>query len=186
MVALADGMHRLDPGSGQLLVRTSRTGLGARAGHDLTIEATRWEGIAVVDEANPANSSVAVDIDANSFEVISGTGGVKPLTASDRATIKTAIREQVLDLARHPEISFRSTRVSGTPDGFVIEGDLTIVGVTRPAIVRCTVTADGRVHGAAIVKQTEWGIKPYSAFFGALRLRDEVEVEVDIGLPTIG
>jgi hypothetical protein len=39
------------------------------------------------------------------------------------------------------------------------------------------------VTGAAVVRQTEWGIKPYSALFGALKVADEVHVEVDVALP---
>ena len=52
------GAYRLGPESGRLLVKTTRTGLGAKAGHDLTIEVTRWHGHATVDTADPANSSV--------------------------------------------------------------------------------------------------------------------------------
>src|SRR5918995_3441304 len=70
------GAYRLGPESGRLLVHTTRTGLGAKAGHDLTIEVTRWHGRATVDPATPANSSVAVEVDADSFQVRKGTGGV--------------------------------------------------------------------------------------------------------------
>jgi hypothetical protein len=45
--------------------------------------------------------------------------------------------------------------------------------------VRGTVGDNGRVQGRATVVQTQWGIKPYSAFLGALKLADEVAVEVD-------
>jgi polyisoprenoid-binding protein YceI len=183
---LSDGTHRLGPESGQLLLKTGRTGLGSKAGHDLTIEVTRWTGVAVVDTVKPANSSVTVDVDATSFEVRQGTGGVKPLTDGDRAEIKSTIREKILHTARHPEIGFRSTRISGTPDAFIVEGDLTIAGTTRPAIITCATAADGRVRGTATVKQSDWGIKPYTAFFGALRLKDEVEVHFDAELPAHG
>ncbi len=37
--------------------------------------------------------------------------------------------------------------------------------------------------GTAVVKQTEWGMKPYSALFGALKVADEVRVEIDAALP---
>jgi hypothetical protein len=50
------GAYRLGPEWGQLLVHTTRTGLGAKAGHDLTIEVTRWHGCGTVDPADPANS----------------------------------------------------------------------------------------------------------------------------------
>jgi Flp pilus assembly protein TadB len=35
------------------------------------------------------------------------------------------------------------------------------------------------LRGAAVVKQTDWGMKPYSALFGALKVADEVEVAID-------
>jgi len=81
------GAYRFGPELGRLLVHTTRTGLGAKAGHDLTIEVTRWHGRATVDPATPANSSVTVEVDADSFEVRTGTGGVKPLSDADRAEI---------------------------------------------------------------------------------------------------
>ena len=34
-----------------------------------------------------------------------------------------------------------------------------------------------------MVKQTEWGMKPYTALFGTLKVADEVRVEIDAGLP---
>jgi polyisoprenoid-binding protein YceI len=185
-MGMQDGSHRFGPEAGQLLLKTSRTGLGSKAGHDLTIEVTRWTAVAVVDTASPANSSVTVDVDANSFEVRQGTGGVKPLTDGDRADIKKTITEKILHTARHTEIGFRSTRISGQPDAFTVEGDLAIVGIARPVMVECAASADGRVRGTATVKQSEWGIKPYSAFLGALRLKDEVEVQFEVQLPTRG
>ena len=86
------GAYRLGPKSGRLLVNTTRTGLGAKAGHDLTIEVTRWHGHATVDTAVPANSSVTVQVDVDSFQVRQGTGGVKPLTDADRAEISKTLQ----------------------------------------------------------------------------------------------
>ncbi|KAB8195568.1 YceI family protein [Nonomuraea phyllanthi] len=164
-----------------MVVKTTRTGLGSKAGHDLTIEVTRWHGEATVDLADPAGSSVTVEADAGSLEVREGTGGVKPLTGSDRDQIKKIIREKVLHTDRHPSIGFRSTRVEGTAESFHIEGDLTIAGTTRPLVVQGYV-AEGRVHGSATVVQSRWGIRPYSALLGALKLNDEVEVRFEVAL----
>jgi polyisoprenoid-binding protein YceI len=177
-----DGTYQLGPENGRLLVRTGRTGLGRRAGHDLLIEATRWEGSATIDSSDAANSSVRIDVDADSLEVREGTGGVLPLTDSNRAEIKETIRNKVLDTRRYPEITFRSTSVSGSPQSFAVEGDLTIVGVTKPATVQGVITGDGRAQGTSTVVQTRFGIKPYAGFFGALKLADEVGIEFDIGL----
>jgi len=178
------GGYRLGPESGRLLVNTTRTGLGAKAGHDLTIEVTRWHGHATADTADPANSSVTVDVDVESFEVREGTGGVKPLTDADRAEIKKTLGE-VLHTAQHPTITFRSTRVDGSAGSFTLDGELTIMGITRPVTVQGGVT-DRRVVGGTTVLQSRWGIRPYSAFFGALKLRDEVKVDFDVALTPDG
>jgi polyisoprenoid-binding protein YceI len=174
------GAYRLGPESGRLLVNTTRTGLGAKAGHDLTIEVTRWHGRATVDATTPANSSVAVEVEVDSLEVREGTGGVKPLTDADRAEITKTLGE-VLHTAQHPTITFQSRRVDGSAGSFTLDGELTIMGVTRSVMVQGQVT-DGRVIGGASVVQSRWGIRPYSAFFGALKLSDEVKINFDIAL----
>src|SRR5947209_6034046 len=106
----AAGEYQLGPGRGRLLVKTGRTGLGARAGHDLTIEVGRWRGQAVIDPAHPENCRVRVEADVESFEVIAGTGGVKPLTSGDRAEIRRTLRDKILHAGRHPVITFTSSR----------------------------------------------------------------------------
>src|SRR5215216_6080740 len=174
------GAHRLGPESGRLLVNTTRTGLGAKAGHDLTIEVTRWHGRARVDTAVPANSSVTIQVDVDSFHVRQGTGAVKPLTNADRAEISKTLK-QVLHTAQHPIITFRSRRVEGSAGSFTLDGELTVMGVTRAVTLQGRVT-DGRVVGGATVVQSRWGIRPYSAFFGALKLSDEVKVDFDVAL----
>ena len=174
------GAYRFGPESGRLLVHTTRTGLGAKAGHDLTIEVTRWHAHATVDSVTPANSSVTVEVDADSFEVRKGTGGVKPLSDADRAEIHQTLKG-ILHTAQHPTITFRSRRVDGSAASFTCDGELMIMGVTHPVALQGRV-ADGRVVGGATVVQSRWGIRPYSAFFGALKLSDEVKVDFDVVL----
>ena len=55
------------------------------------------------------------------------------------------------------------------------------MGVTQPVTVEGRLAA-GRALGSAVIVQSRWGIRPYSAFLGALKLRDEVEVQFDIDL----
>ncbi|TMR10530.1 YceI family protein [Nonomuraea turkmeniaca] len=177
-MSISAGSYTLGPDSGRLLVKTTRTGLGAKVGHDLTLEVTRWRGDVTLDPAAPGDSSVTVEVDAASIEVREGTGGVKPLTSSDRGEIQKIIREKILHTDRHSTITFRSARVDATAESFSVEGDLAIAGVTRPATVRGSL-AEGRVRCSAVIEQSRWGIKPYSALLGALKLNDEVEVLFD-------
>ncbi|WP_169946677.1 YceI family protein [Microbispora sp. H11081] len=175
------GTYALGPRSGRLLILTTRAGLGAKAGHDLTIEVTRWRGEAVVRPDDPAECRVSLEAEVASMRVREGTGGIKPLTDSDRVEIEKNMRVKVLKADQHPLVTFRSSRVTGSPEAFRVEGDLTIAGVSRPVAVDGAF-AEGRVRGRATVVQSHWGIRPYSALLGALKLHDEVEVIFDVRL----
>jgi polyisoprenoid-binding protein YceI len=177
-----EGTYRVGPQSGRLLVRTRRTGLGSRAGHDLTIEATRWNATVHVNPTEPVRSTLTVEAEVDSFEVRAGTGGVKPLSDGDRRDIKRTIDQRILHVSEFPMITFRSTEVTGSPDSFAVDGELTIMGQSHPVTVRGSLNENGDVHAAATVAQTLWGIKPYSAFLGALKLADDVAIEVDLTL----
>ena len=175
------GEYAFGPETGRLVLEAARAGAAARAGHDLLIEVTRWHGEAVIDTADPAACAVSVTADAGSLAVRRGSGGVKPLTDGDRAEIERTIRERILQAARHPQITFRSARVTGTPGSFRATGPLTIMGVTRDVEVTGSLSG-GRAHGTAVVTQSRWGIRPYSAFLGALRVADDVVVRFDVEL----
>jgi polyisoprenoid-binding protein YceI len=166
------------------VVKTGRTGMGRRAGHDLVIAVARWRGAVTVVSAKPENSTVLVEVDVDSFEVREGLGGVKPLTDKDRADIKRTLCD-ILDSQTHPQIRFNATNVPRSGETVTVQGDLTIRGETHPVTVNADL-ADGRVRGSATVVQTRWGIKPYSAFLGALKLADEVAVEFDATLVPTG
>ncbi|WP_309141744.1 YceI family protein [Streptomyces griseicoloratus] len=107
-----------------------------------------------------------------------GHRGLKPLSDADKAQIERLLTsEALLDTGEHPTITFRSTSITGTPAEFEITGDLTIKGRTRPVTVHGGSDGDGMVCGWATVTQSAFGIKPYSAFMGALKLADEVRIE---------
>jgi polyisoprenoid-binding protein YceI len=168
-------IYELGPDDGTLAVRTGRTGTVAKAGHDLLLHVTKWTGTLETGDA----LRVALDADATSLRVREGTGGMMALDDGDRANIEQTIDDEVL---KRQDISFRSARVEETADGLSVTGDLTIRGTTRP-VAFDLVLVEGRVRGAAVVKQTEWGMKPYTALFGALKVADEVRVEIDAALP---
>ena len=178
-MALPPGTYALGPDDGTLAVRTERTGAAAMAGHNLLLHVTAWQATLAVAN-DPAASSVELTVDSGSLRVIEGTGGVQALGDDDKAEIQKTIDDEVLK--REP-ITFRSTSVATSGDGLRVEGELTLRGATAP-IAFDLALADGRLKGGATVKQTAWKIKPYSALFGALKVVDEVAVELDAALPS--
>ncbi len=162
-------------------MHTFRDGLAAQAGHDLTIEVGRWSGVLTVnDDLSPAGLDVKIDM--GSLIVRSGSGGLKPLTDRDRREIAVTARK-TLAADRHPEASFTATEFRPDADGGgLITGTLTFAGEARPLRLQVSKTGPGQYHAAGSVVQTEYGIKPYSGFLGALRVRDAVDFEADVDL----
>lgn len=177
-VASQAGTHKLGPSNGTLSVKTERTGAAAKAGHNLLIHVTSWEATLALGE----DASLSVDVDATSLRVIDGTGGLQSLGDDDKENIQTTINDDVL---KRKDITFRSTSVQDGGDGtLTVEGDLTLVGKTAPVTFDLQIGEDGKLVGSAVVKQTNWKLKPYSALFGTLKVVDEVTVEIDGSLPS--
>ena len=180
------GSFRLGPDTGRVVIKTSRAGLAARAGHDLTIEFTRWSAqVEVPDEdaGGVTAAKVTADLDLGSLEVREGTGGAKPLNDGDRRDIKKTMSGILGD----GSASFTSSRaVRFGASGGAVEGSLTFNGQTQPVRLQVNSPGEGRYRGSVTVPQSAFGIKPYSGFFGALKLKDEVVAEFEVDLAKAG
>ncbi len=173
-MALQAGTYKLGPDNATLRVKTGRHGAAAKAGHDLVIEVKAWEAtLNVADDA--AASSVQLSADPTSLHVVKGEGGMQALGDDDKADIRKSIDKDVL---KKKSISFSSSSASDSDGGLAVSGELELGGKSKS--VEFVVSGDGAsVTGAATIKQSDWGIKPYSALFGALKVNDEVTVEVE-------
>jgi polyisoprenoid-binding protein YceI len=163
-------------------VRTYREGVAQMAGHDLIIDVGQWHaGVEVSGEG--ALSSLELEVDPRSLQVREGLHGVKPLTDKDRTKIREDIEGKVLGAE---PITFRSTAIESSGERLRAQGELTVAGSTRPVSYELGISPEGRVHGTLAVTQTDFGIKPYRGFMGALKVRDSVEVAFDVQLPSAG
>jgi polyisoprenoid-binding protein YceI len=170
---IAPGTYVLGPETATLIVRTGKAGAAAKAGHNLTIEVTAWEATLKLGPA----SSIRLTADGGSLKVREGHGGMIPLGQEETRSIERSIDEDVL---KRGAIAFASTAI--TPDaaagGLAVTGELELNGKRRPISFAIAIGTDGALSGSAIVKQSDWGIKPYSALFGTLKVVDEVEVVI--------
>ena len=105
-----------------------------------------------------------------------------------RREIAAALRDAVLETARHPAISFRSRRVRATrnADGSLdvtATGDLDMHGVRRSIVVPAHVvpTPGGfRATGALGLRQTAFKIRPYTFANGTVSVRNAVTISFDL------
>jgi polyisoprenoid-binding protein YceI len=172
----------IGPRNGRLRLRTYRQGVAAKAGHDLVLEAASWNGRVRLPPEDGAAPSVEVEVDLRRLDVVDGTGGVKPLSERDKADIRTAMQKP-LRTDSYPVARFTSSHVQVDGDQATVVGDLFLAGQTHPLELALRKAHDGTIVGSAQVVQTAWGIKPYTGLLGALKLRDAVDVEVELQVP---
>lgn len=177
-------MHRLDESSAECLVFTFKEGLLSAVAHDLKIAVTRFR-IDIDESARRVEGR----FDAASLRVVNamrdGKESEGTLSADQKREIEGNIVRHVLASASHPEIRFASTSVSEEGDGFRLEGELALHGKTRPQSV--SVRRDGdRYVATARLHQPDFGIRPYSAMLGALKVKADVEVRIGLPWPPKG
>jgi polyisoprenoid-binding protein YceI len=173
------GSYTLGPDNAQLFLHTRRDGLAASMGHDLTLDVRQWTAELSVGEGLGA-TTLSVTADLRSLTVVEGRGGAMPLTDDNcREIEKNAAK--ALDAHRHPDVRFTSSALVGSWDEGRIAGTLALHGQSQPQDLALDQPEPGvwRVRGT--VTQSRFGIKPFSAFLGALKIRDEVDVEVTVG-----
>jgi polyisoprenoid-binding protein YceI len=170
-------IYRVAPES-RFEVLTGKAGLLSFAGHEHVIRARSFSGVVVFFPDQPARSYVDIRVPAESLEVLT-----PPDTAEIRKVTET-MRRQVLRVAEHPEIRLRSTGVTLTPKGVELLAALTLVGATRsvPVTLSLQRSADTlRAAGRFSVKQTEFGIKPYSGGpGGSVKVADRLDFTIDV------
>jgi len=175
------GTYAIGPSTGAIKLYTTRAGVAAKVGHDLTITFANWSGQIVLADDDGRSAHLTVEIDVTSFQILEGTGGAVALGPDDRKDItSTALR--LLEADREPRATYTSTAVRPSGDGATIDGDLVLRGQSAPVPLTITATGPSSWRASATLLQSTFGIKPYKAFFGALRLADEVRIESDIDL----
>jgi len=140
---------------------------------------TKWSGALRFDEDAPSTSFVDVVIDAASVDTAEAQRDVH-LRSAD-----------FLDVEHHPRLTFKSTRVEAIDgESFKVTGELSIRGVTRPAILE--VSYGGRMKDpwgndrVGFTARTTIDRKEFGLTFnqildhGGLALGEKVAIEIDI------
>ena len=166
----------LDGSHGELLIRTGVAGRAAQIGHRLTIAMRSWQATTQWDSDEPVSAELTVD--AGSLEVVRGEGGLTPLSGPEKILVRSnALRS--LGAGRFPRITFVAKTIEKADDGYRLTGALTIRGKTRAQTVDVrTDDLDGSwwLSSETTVRQSEFGIKPYSQLLGSLKVADDVTV----------
>ena len=177
-------MTTLEIGSAQgtLTFRTGVEGRAAKAGHALTISLPDWSAVVTLAGSEP--TAVVLTVPWATLEVVRGEG-VLPLSPIDKGLIKKSALK-ALSAETHPALEFTSTSVVPHEGGYEVCGDIAVAGVFGPLGVAVQMTrADGIVacEAAFPFVQTAFGLKPYSAMLGSLKVSDQIDVTLSASFP---
>lgn len=165
-------MSRLDSSKAEVLVFTFKEGLLSAVAHDLKLQLTRFS------LEHEAERYVA-EFEAGSIRVVTavkeGRDDPSTLSASAKADIEKNTLADVLDVRRHPTARFESVRLTDTQ----MEGRLTLHGVTKTLTGSVRKSA-GTTTAEFRFDQRDFGIKPFSAMLGTLKIKPEVLVRVSL------
>jgi polyisoprenoid-binding protein YceI len=145
-------------------------------GHRLTIAMKRWQAAVHWDNAEPVAVELSIEVD--SFEVLRGEGGVKALSGPERALVRSNALKS-LGANRYPQIRFEADRINLTEDGYRLNGTLQIRARSRQHVIELRTEDLGdswRISTESTVRQSDYGIKPYSMLLGSMQVADEVTV----------
>ncbi|MFA9471549.1 MAG: YceI family protein [Deltaproteobacteria bacterium] len=171
-------MARYDAYNSECLLFSLKDGLLARLAHDLKLQVERFS-----IEVDDATHEIKATFDPSSIQVvcaqIHGRDDPSTLSKGDKKKIYDNVTKDVLRTRKHPEIRFDSTNVVERGEGFAVEGTLQMHGKSRN--IQTSVRADGdRWVTELKLHQPDFGIKPFSAALGALKVKPDVMIRVSV------
>ena len=174
--------YKLDSSRSRFTVRAFAGGLLSAFAHDHTIAIRDIEGEATFTYGTVDPASLSISINADSLAV------VDKIKESDRVKIETTMRNEVLEVSKHPQINFKSNSVAATKTAEAhyrarISGDLTLHGVTRPLTINAELEFGDKIlraKGAFTLKQSSFEIKPVSVAGGTIKVKDELKFTFEI------
>jgi polyisoprenoid-binding protein YceI len=155
-----------------ITIHVGKTGALSAFGHEHEVHAPLLDGTVKTGKA----ASVQIRVSAKNMKVVDAGDAAK-----DHDEIQsTMLGPLVLNVAKYPVISFKSTTVkSSGPNEWMVHGNLTLCGQTHPVDVTVTHTK-GHYKGTASFLQTAFGITPVKAGGGTVKVEDLLKIEFDI------
>lgn len=174
----------VDPAASSVRIHVFRGGAAARMGHDHVVTVPALQGWVALPEQGLAGARFALGFRLDGMEVdppaLRGNGLDDEAVAGTRANM---LGEAVLQAANFPLVRIRSLATVGEGPRLAAQAEFDLHGQTRaqwlPLEVR-PVSQGLSAKGSLVLRQTDFGIKPYSILGGLLAVRDELVVDFDL------
>ena len=155
----------------------------ARRYQNHRVEVKNFAGRIEVSQKDETQAAVEIEAESKSL-----TNVDQNMSEFERKEFHSILNNLVVESDKFPKIRFVSVSVSdaqksGETRSFTLDGDLTLHGVTKRVSFPVSVTMTKeqlRATGEGKLKQTDFGMKPYSGGLGMIKIGDEVKVSFTI------
>jgi polyisoprenoid-binding protein YceI len=183
-------IHRIDPAASRVAIEVFRGGPLARIGHNHVVTSQDVTGQVYLA---PQLEHSAFDLQLSVRDLIvddpdarreAGEQFPPDLPSGAReSTRDNMLGPDVLAADRYPQVRIRSVEIAGQlPEPRVVAA-IELRGVTRTVEPQVGIDVDGdrlRIHGAFALRQSDFGITPFSVALGSLTVQDELRIRFDL------
>lgn len=171
----------------RLEVRVYRDGPMAKYAHNHVITSTGITGR--IDLREPRTSSAfrlelplaSLVVDDEQARAGAGPDFAAPVPANDREdTRRNMLGDRLLAEARQPVLVLSADAISGGPEHFTVRLRVSLRGEERVVAAPVTVQQDGarlELHASLKLRHADLGLAPFTAGLGAIRVRDDFEID---------
>lgn len=159
--------YQIDKGHSTLLFKVKHLNVGYQYGRF-----NDFSGSVVVDDENLANAKVEIEVATTSVDT------------ADEARDKHLRNADFFDVEKHPTMSFESTTVKKEGAIYIVDGNFTLLGTTKPLTLRLECLGEAEdpwgnhrrgYEGTFKIKRSEYGMDKMIPMIG-----DEVAITLAI------
>jgi formylglycine-generating enzyme required for sulfatase activity len=175
-------VYRIDPSRSLIQIHVYREGALAKMGHDHVVASREVRGYALLPaDLARARADFYFPVAALSMDepgLRRSAGFASEIAAEDVENTRLRML-RLLEAEKHPYARIHAVRAAGTPPDLVLDAELTLHGVTRTLNIPAKLRVEGNrfsVEGETDIRQTDYGITPFSVLGGALAVKDPLRV----------
>ena len=178
----------MDPARSAVRIYAFRGGKAAQYGHNHVLSAPAFEGFFYLANGGALESrfdlafrldQLVVDLPEHRA-AIGGSFAAAVSASATESTRDNMLGEFGLQAAQYPWVRIRSLQIAGESPKFAARVEVELHGQIREIWVPLQVTGlpdQVLVQGATVLRQTEFGVKPFSVLGGLLSVQDPLVVE---------
>jgi polyisoprenoid-binding protein YceI len=188
--------HEVDAKASRITVKV---GTATRLGHEHGVEGNLKSGTLNLGGGGELVFDMT-SLTADNPEVRKRVGlESKPVSETEAEKVTETMRgDKVLDVAQYPTATYRITSITpldkqaaGEPGAYRLEGTFNLHGTEQKLLVKARAERGDRegelkLTGTFTLRQTDFGIKPFSAAGGLARVADDLEVTGEFVLKPAG